>query len=84
MGRPGSCWLRSASAGLGGNEPAKSGTEEATPPALHFLEWEDCLLAEGRYGRYSDPAHQARCLGIPRGIHLVHGASCGTSTLRVQ
>ena len=41
MGRPGSCWLRNASAGLGGNGPVKSGTEEATPPALYFLEWED-------------------------------------------
>ena len=46
VGRPGSGWLRSASAGLGGNGPAKSGTEEATPPPLHFLEWEDCLLLE--------------------------------------
>ena len=32
VGRPGTGWLRDVSAGLGGNGPAKSGTEETTPP----------------------------------------------------
>ena len=41
-------------------------------------------LAGGRYGRHRDPAYQARFLGLPWGIQPVHGASCGTSTLRVQ